>query len=125
MQSIPWRSTCRLRNHLFNTVYSAQFHSTPVLSAKGRRKWDECKYGERDKKPSKSYMKYVGRQNRAERKKALKNYLHNGKTSKFFEHGRTGTISAKAMGTSLTVILILLWVQVQIELHLSCLHLGL
>ncbi|XP_078164043.1 uncharacterized protein LOC144559008 isoform X2 [Carex rostrata] len=85
MQSIPWRSTCRLRNHLFNTVYSAQFHSTPVLSAKGRRKWDECKYGERDKKPSKSYMKYVGRQNRAERKKALKNYLHNGKTSKFFE----------------------------------------
>lgn len=32
-----------------------------------------------------SYMKYVGRQNRAERKKALKNYLHNGKTSKIFE----------------------------------------
>lgn len=43
MQSIQWRSTCRLRNLLFNSVYSAQFHSTPVLSAKGRRQWDECK----------------------------------------------------------------------------------
>ncbi|KAF3336603.1 DnaJ domain-containing protein [Carex littledalei] len=38
-------------------------------------------HDERDQKPSKSYMKYVGRQNRAERKKALKNYLHHGKAS--------------------------------------------
>ncbi|KAJ1695838.1 hypothetical protein LUZ63_012536 [Rhynchospora breviuscula] len=70
MQSIPWRSTCQLRNQLFNSVQFVQFHSTPVSFAKWKSKWD-CK----------SYMRYAARQKRAETKKALKDYLLYGKTS--------------------------------------------
>ncbi|KAJ4804669.1 Chaperone DnaJ-domain superfamily protein [Rhynchospora pubera] len=80
MQSIPWRSTCQLRNQLFNSVQFVQFHSTPVSFAKWKSKWD-CKHDRRDQKPSKSYMRYAARQKRAETKKALNDYLLYGKPS--------------------------------------------
>ncbi|XP_074571563.1 uncharacterized protein LOC141828097 isoform X2 [Curcuma longa] len=62
-------------------LWFSAFHSTPVAAAKRKSKWD-CKADKYGPKPSKSYIRYVVRQKRAEIKKALKVYLLYGKTSK-------------------------------------------
>ncbi|WVZ87795.1 hypothetical protein U9M48_034378 [Paspalum notatum var. saurae] len=85
----PWtvKTMPVLRSHLCDPTTrlasSSSFHSTPVSFVKWKNKWD-C---------HKNYERYVVRQNRAEGKKALKDYLLYGKPSPHLQDGSTGSFA--------------------------------
>ncbi|XP_010911983.1 uncharacterized protein [Elaeis guineensis] len=82
MQAAIWKNLPSLRNPLYPFPQFASIHSTPISLAKWKSKWDDK--GERtSRKPSKTYIRYAVRQKRAEAKKALKDFLLYGKSSKF------------------------------------------
>ncbi|KAG9444309.1 hypothetical protein H6P81_015649 [Aristolochia fimbriata] len=73
MQVHRWKNLFTLRNSLSSYYHSELFHSTPSCHAKWKRKWDNDSRGQQ---PSKTYIKYVTRQKRADAKKALNSILY-------------------------------------------------
>lgn len=85
MQAAVRRSVPLLRIPLPPSHHSVLFHSTPVSLAKSRiRSGPKISFvdGESDRGPSKSHIRFAVRQKRADSKRALKDYLLFGKTSK-------------------------------------------
>ncbi|KAL8143655.1 hypothetical protein V2J09_016687 [Rumex salicifolius] len=77
MQAIPrLKHLANLRNSAATPL--ASFHSTPVSDDKWKKNWNSaCNKGQHQQ-PSKSYIRYVTRQRRAEAKRALNSLLFNG-----------------------------------------------
>ncbi|MED6184909.1 hypothetical protein PIB30_051945 [Stylosanthes scabra] len=81
------RASSRCRNlfsidsYFFQRQSSYAFHSTPYSYDKWKSKWNSDVRGS-GQQPSKSHIKYVTRQKRADAKKALKNLLYNSGSSK-------------------------------------------
>ncbi|CAL5029137.1 unnamed protein product [Urochloa decumbens] len=94
MKTLP---VLRTRTHLCEptrlAAASSSFHSTPASFAKWKNKWDCPKSENGARKASRNYERYVVRKNRAEGKKALKDYLLYGKSSPHLLDGSTGSFS--------------------------------
>lgn len=96
MQVIPkWRNVLILKNTFIQStriVASTQlpnthltsFHSTSICSEKWKNKWNSEFRG--NQQPTKEYIRYTTRQNRADSKKALKNLLFYGASGNSFEN---------------------------------------
>ncbi|XP_061362971.1 uncharacterized protein LOC133306658 [Gastrolobium bilobum] len=89
MQVSRWRNLLSMKTHLIPSVTrSSAFHSTPCSSQKWKSKWNsDTRSGQQ---PSKTHIKFVTRQKRADAKKALNNLLYVSGSSKFsFEDKET------------------------------------
>ncbi|KAJ1429713.1 DnaJ domain containing protein [Sesbania bispinosa] len=89
MQIPRWRNLLSMKTYVIpSATHFSAFHSTPCSCQKWKSKWNsEIR---RDQQPSKSHIKYITRQKRADAKKALKNLLYNSGSSKFsFEDTET------------------------------------
>ncbi|KAL1293274.1 uncharacterized protein LOC107618551 isoform X4 [Arachis ipaensis] len=87
--SSRWRNLFSINSYMFQQQSSYAFHSTPCSYDKWKSKWnsDVRSTGHH---PSKTHIKYVTRQKRADAKKALKNLLYNSGSSKIsFEDKET------------------------------------
>ncbi|XP_057721651.1 uncharacterized protein LOC130935781 isoform X1 [Arachis stenosperma] len=87
--SLRWRNLFSINSYMFQQQSSYAFHSTPSSYDKWKSKWnsDVRRTGQH---PSKTHIKYVTRQKRADAKKALKNLLYNSGSSKIsFEDKET------------------------------------
>ncbi|KAF7834185.1 Chaperone protein like [Senna tora] len=85
MQVSRWRNVFSLKSYVIPSTIAptnfSAFHSTPCCFEKWKNKWNSHIKG--GQQPSKSYVKYVIRQKRADAKKALKNILYRSGSSKF------------------------------------------
>uniref|UniRef100_A0A1D1Y5S8 DnaJ subfamily A member 1 n=1 Tax=Anthurium amnicola TaxID=1678845 RepID=A0A1D1Y5S8_9ARAE len=69
---------------LSSSPHPAFFHSTPVVFAKWKSKFDD-KDGGRGQRPPKNYIRYVVRQKRADAKRALKDLLNDRCSNPYFQ----------------------------------------
>ncbi|KAK7410863.1 hypothetical protein VNO78_02036 [Psophocarpus tetragonolobus] len=103
MQLARWRNFSSFKTHVVPSVtHFSQFHSTPCSCQKSKNsKFNfEVKKGQQ---PSKTQIKYITRQKRADAKKALNSLLYNSGASKFsFEdnYGYQGRYSNKGQPKS-------------------------
>ncbi|XP_054821697.1 uncharacterized protein LOC129320325 isoform X2 [Prosopis cineraria] len=92
MQISRWRNVLCRKTYAVPSItastHLAPFHSTSCSYEKWKNKWNTALRG--GPQPSKSYVKYVIRQKRADAKKALKDLLYRSGSSKFsFESQET------------------------------------
>ncbi|ESW09682.1 hypothetical protein PHAVU_009G147300 [Phaseolus vulgaris] len=95
MQLSRWRNLSSLKTRVIPSLtHFSEFHSTPCTCQNWKNKFNsDIKKGQ---PPSKSQIKFITRQKRADAKKALNSLLYNSGSSKFsFEYEGQGRHSTK------------------------------
>ncbi|XP_047148638.1 uncharacterized protein LOC124820897 [Vigna umbellata] len=101
MQLAQWRNLSSLKTRVIPSLsHFSEFHSTPCTCQNWKNKFSSH-IGKGQQQPSKSQIKFITRQKRADAKKALNSLLYNSGSSKFsFEYEGLGRHSNKGQSKS-------------------------